>query len=98
MTGHDAMRLRAELDRRRRQLGLPWWQVAVQADVGEDALHRLRNGVASAPTREALAAWLHRHPAPPAPTPDSRKASTTMAAATSPNRLSPNMSGPQADT
>lgn len=57
--------LRAELDARRRELGLKWWQVAVQADVGTDALDRLRNGVAGERTRQRLTAWLERRQTPP---------------------------------
>ncbi|MCK2214258.1 hypothetical protein MF672_010715 [Actinomadura sp. ATCC 31491] len=56
---------------RRRALGLAWWEISVQADIGTDALHKLRVDVASLPTRRALEEWLRRHPAPaPASTPD----------------------------
>ncbi|MGI5286603.1 hypothetical protein ACQEVF_25145 [Nonomuraea polychroma] len=53
--------LHAELDARRRELGLKWWQ----ADVSASALERLRNGVVGDRTRERLAAWLRRRQTPP---------------------------------
>ena len=65
MTAREVIALRAAVDARRRELRLLWWQVAVQADVGADALWRMANGVASSRTREQLGAWLHRHTAPP---------------------------------
>lgn len=65
MTAREVLELRAAVDVRRRELGLKWWQIAVQADVGPDALCRMAHGVASPRTRAQLAAWLHRHTAPP---------------------------------
>ncbi|MGP3917647.1 hypothetical protein [Nonomuraea sp. 10N515B] len=57
--------LHAAVDARRRELGLKWWQIAVQADVSASALERLRNGVVGDRTREQLAAWLRRRQTPP---------------------------------
>ena len=48
--------LHADVDARRRELGLKWWQ----ADVGADALERLRKRVLGDGTREQLVAWLRR--------------------------------------
>ncbi len=65
MTGPATVReLYERVDARRRELLMPWWQVAVQADIGADALRRLQMDVASLPTRRALEEWLRRHPAP----------------------------------
>lgn len=57
-------RLHAELDARRRALGLKWWQVAVALDIGEDRLRRVRTGQLSAALRDRATAWLEK----PAPT------------------------------
>lgn len=65
MTAREVLELRAAVDERRRQLGLRWWQISVQADVGEKALWRMSYGVASLRTRTQLQEWLHRHTDPP---------------------------------
>ncbi|PZG20635.1 hypothetical protein [Nonomuraea aridisoli] len=52
------------LQTRRRQLGLFWWQVALELDVGEDAVHRLRAGKAGPDVRRRAEEWLRR-PNPP---------------------------------
>lgn len=71
MTTLEVLALYERIDARRRELGLYWWQLAVEADVGTDALWRMSTGLASPRTREQVAAWLHRHPAPaPAPPSD----------------------------
>lgn len=56
--------LYAALDTRRRELGLVWWQVAIQADVDSRTLARIRYGTASQATRERCEEWLRR-PVPP---------------------------------
>lgn len=58
-------RLWAELDARRRELGLVWWQVSVQTDVSEPSLRALKYGQRTA--YERAQAWLERRPAPPRP-------------------------------
>lgn len=63
---HDPRALYDRVNTRRRELGLYWWQIAVEADVGTDALYRMSMDVASLRTREQLAAWLHRM-TPPIP-------------------------------
>lgn len=58
-------RLWAELDVRRRDHRMPWWLVAVQADLSQAQLERLRHGANSRIVRERATAWLERKPAPP---------------------------------
>ncbi|MGW4426620.1 hypothetical protein [Streptosporangium sp. NPDC004631] len=53
-------RLHAELDARRRGLGLKWWQVAVALDIGEDRLRRVRTGQLSDALRDRATAWLEK--------------------------------------
>lgn len=53
-------RLHAELDTRRRALGLPWWLVAVEMDVSLPQLTRLRGGANSAVVRCRAQAWLEK--------------------------------------
>ncbi|MGW6502936.1 hypothetical protein [Nonomuraea angiospora] len=52
--------LHAELDARRRELGLRWWQVAVELDVSLCLLSGLRRGVQSQAVRERAPEWLAR--------------------------------------
>jgi hypothetical protein len=48
---------------RKSEQRLPWWRVAVQMDVGADAIGRLRHGTAGPNTRQRAEHWLRR-PAP----------------------------------
>lgn len=67
MTAREAMALHAAVEARRRQFAMPRWLVAAEADISPWCLQQAARGVASPRTREQLAAWLHRHPAPPLP-------------------------------
>ncbi|WP_433445681.1 hypothetical protein [Nonomuraea sp. CA-141351] len=57
----------AALNARRRECGLLLWQVALQLDVGEDAVHRLRSGSAGPEMRRRVMAWLEAREARPPP-------------------------------
>ena len=69
MTAAEVLALHAAIEERRRELGMLRWQVAVEIDITQAMLGQMRQGVASARTRQAAEAWLHRHtstdPAPP---------------------------------
>ncbi|WP_431897853.1 hypothetical protein [Nonomuraea sp. bgisy101] len=56
--------LAAAIETRRRELGLTLWRLAVQMDVGEDAIRRLRHGGAGDDIRDRAEEWLRRQ-APP---------------------------------
>ncbi|HXG03247.1 MAG TPA: hypothetical protein VNO23_07560 [Candidatus Binatia bacterium] len=58
------LELYAAVDARRRQLGLLWWEVEVQADISNTQRERLRAGRPSAVTRRRVEEWLRRQ-APP---------------------------------
>lgn len=60
----DLRALYKRVEALKRARGMPWWQVAIEAGVGDDALHRLRYGAASGHTCDQLAAWLHRDTRP----------------------------------
>jgi hypothetical protein len=62
VTATEVIELRTVLDARRRELGLRWWQISVQADVGSTALQQMAYGVASERTHQAVQDWLDRHP------------------------------------
>jgi hypothetical protein len=64
MTSMTPDQLSRAVQARRKELRLFWWQVALQLDVGEDAVRRLRYGKAGPEIRERAEAWLRR-PAPP---------------------------------
>ncbi|MDF5758580.1 hypothetical protein [Spongiactinospora sp. TRM90649] len=53
--------LHALLDERRRELGLRWWQIAVQADVTQQRLRLLRHGTCSPRMRARAEEWLRHH-------------------------------------
>ncbi|GIH91977.1 hypothetical protein ACFFMN_33785 [Planobispora siamensis] len=57
--------LHAALDNRRRQLGLKWWQVAIEVDTTETRFREMRNGTVSPALRQRAEAWLERRPVPP---------------------------------
>lgn len=50
--------LHAALDARRQALRVPWWVVAVDLDITEDVLHKLRHGVPSPAVAARAPAWL----------------------------------------
>ncbi|WP_326829707.1 hypothetical protein OIE13_06095 [Streptosporangium sp. NBC_01810] len=63
-------RLYAELNARRKELGWPWWRVAVALDVSVSALNRMRHGAHIQGIRERAPEWLERldrRPAQPRP-------------------------------
>ncbi|MFF0867654.1 DUF4880 domain-containing protein [Nonomuraea sp. NPDC003560] len=62
--GPEAVALHTAIEERRHQLGLLRWQLAVQLDFSLEWINRLRHGEASQQLRQAVLAWLHRHPAP----------------------------------
>ncbi|MFB4294827.1 hypothetical protein ACBI99_44860 [Nonomuraea sp. ATR24] len=70
MTPAEIQALHALIKERRRQLGMPSWQVAVEMDVAEWTLQQMAHGRASVRTRQAAAAWLDRHTAPHEAAPD----------------------------
>lgn len=53
-------RLHSALGEARTARGLMWWQVAVQADIGESALYRLSRGVGGLVVRERAEERLRR--------------------------------------
>jgi len=56
-------RLHAELNARRRELGLsqwPWWRVAAELDTATVSLRWMRDGHVSPALRSRAAAWLER--------------------------------------
>ncbi|MBB2909296.1 hypothetical protein FHS43_000542 [Streptosporangium becharense] len=66
MSQPTPQQLHAAIDELRRRCvpRIPWWQVALQADLTENALRQMARGTASDRTRARAAAWLARHTAP----------------------------------